>query len=349
MKGNLYIDKSYCSLSTDKDSDQSKILDKIFALEDLSKRFVIHINGASIEDFKHDQAASSGIYDSAPKGNAISICFRKIRQLQSSSDEIMFEGNADYSVDNLWQNSNKKQAGAKASDAFLNSIVFTDIHDANRTILENKYGIAIITKELTYVDFINKEPMLSFAKKEEPSDSGLWTSSIGYIGKANSLVLMDKYILCQKQNVEFNLAPILDSCLTQSGTISVQVSICSQFDAKDSDLTNIDDVVQEIKEHYRAPIKLEIIKSGAEFHDRVLITNKGFACAVGGFDLHKLERGSKRDSKSTSIISADIMTVLSKKWLFKMMCFYLNTAIKYKKEHTQLCQPAKIFNRLLDE
>lgn len=192
----------------------------------------------------------------------------------------------------------------------LTAIYLTDADTQTCHNLGENYGIEVINStDLSHKEFLFKgDGFLLTKNKECYKDRYLqFTSQIHY--PCNSMILIDPYILTNKQNVERSLYYLLDAILPyKKQQVVFHLSIFSMLGAKNNDALNvkeyhtiISDLIKNIREGLDFIMTLYAIGSAEEFHRRMIITNNVLFSADDGFEVFK-DNGQASKNASFDIV-----------------------------------------------
>lgn len=113
----------------------------------------------------------------------------------------------------------------------------------------------------------------------------------------NSMILIDPYLLSNKNNIESNLYYLLDAILPHRKLqVEFQIVIFSMLGNKNTDASNISNYHKDIENLIKATRKglnftlsLFAIGQAEEFHRRMIITNNVLLSADDGFEVFKAD------------------------------------------------------------
>lgn len=125
----------------------------------------------------------------------------------------------------------------------------------------------------------------------------------------NSMILIDPYILSNKQNIERNLYYLLEAVLPDKKLqVEFQLAIFSMLGNNNIDASNgekyyndIVNIIKAIRKGLNFNLKLYAIGKAEEFHRRMIITNNVLFSADDGFDIFK-DAGQASKNASFNIV-----------------------------------------------
>jgi len=111
----------------------------------------------------------------------------------------------------------------------------------------------------------------------------------------NSMILIDPYLLSNKNNIKNNLYYLLDAILPHRKLqVEFQFAIFSMLGPKNTEYSNIknyykdiEDIIKATRKGLNFALSLFAIGSAEEFHSRMIITNNVFFSADDGFEVFK--------------------------------------------------------------
>lgn len=111
----------------------------------------------------------------------------------------------------------------------------------------------------------------------------------------NSMILIDPYLLSNKNNIESNLYYLLDAVLPHRKLqVEFQIVIFSMLGSKNTDASNImnyhkdiENLIKATRKGLKFALSLFAIGQAEEFHRRMIITNNVLLSADDGFEVFK--------------------------------------------------------------
>lgn len=176
--------------------------------------------------------------------------------------------------------------------------------------LGSQYGVvAINSQDVPKKEFLFKGDGFLLKKNMECYEDRYlqFKSQIHY--PCNSLILIDPYLLSNKQNIQNNLYYLLDAILPDKKLkVVFQIAIFSMLGNNNTDALNGDEYYTDIVNIIRATRKglvfsltLFAIGKAEEFHSRIVVTNNVLFKAEDGFDVFK-ENGQASKNATFDIV-----------------------------------------------
>ena len=217
------------------------------------------------------------------------------------------------------------------NDNNLNAVFLScESSDVCRKAMQD-YGIIVMSPDtINDFDFFTIDQGVAL-RKEEESNWNVCLSSGHEIVPCNAMILVDNYILNNKDGFEENIKQILNAIIPQKlhESITFQFMIFTTL-SSDSGRNTYNcrlrlKQVTEILEELRPEIKFatSIVKcSRDKFHDRTIISNNLYISCGGGFDLFR----NGEAKKTTTINQINPFFNTHTKWSKKAYSNLLNDA-----------------------
>lgn len=197
----------------------------------------------------------------------------------------------------------------------LSAIYLMDCDTQTCNNLGSDYGIiAINNSGLSEKEYLFKGNAFLLEKNSKRYVDGYlhFKSKIYY--PCNSMILVDPYLLTNKQNIKNNLITLLNAMLPlRKQHIIFHISIFSMLGNRNNDALNvkeyhseISEMIQTIRDKLEFSLTLYAIGSAEEFHSRMILTNNVFFSAYDGFDIFK-DNGQASKNASFDIVVPRLM------------------------------------------
>ena len=191
----------------------------------------------------------------------------------------------------------------------LNSVYLTMSDTATCKKLSGKYGIIVFNLEIL---FSAKHVFTEFKTTFDRVNHLTWDKFLSdlktkcpKINYCNSLLLNDHYFLsnCNKDNVAFNLSPILDALLPQNLCDDIVFNICILAEETGENAEEKKQLIRETIQNLRPKMKFNLDTYNKWVHDRAILTNNVMLTSGTGFN--PIEQDEEKDDirarKSTMV------------------------------------------------
>ncbi|MCQ2344582.1 MAG: hypothetical protein MJ002_06645 [Paludibacteraceae bacterium] len=314
MKGFVFIDRNY-------DLRRSMITELLSSDAFRNSEFTIHLNISRDIFLTKWNDISYGIDES----DTLSVLASSLHSLNWLPNEIIYDGDStDYS--------NIRDLMKKVGESAVLNSIFCLPSVSN---LPSDYGIEQVRPACESI--LRQPPHRPIRNGEAISWRQLLPDD-----HWNSIIIVDGYILKDKQTIDRNLFPILDK--GHARTDCLQISIFTQFTKGDRTVA-WEGAFNYLKQRYtNASIEIiDVRNASREIHDRNIITNHYMLYVPGGCDLLD---ASGHATKRTSLACYRLplfFDMVSEEFLFlcQSMTSYRTNPLRL------LSKPSKFKNRII--